>query len=313
VRGLSDRDVEAMLAEVFGEQAAVSRTTVSRICQRLRAEFDAWKRRDLTGVRIDYLYLDGSFFKLHPKARAEPVLVAWGISTDGKPVFLGLAPGAAESTDAWRALLTDLKDRGLGAPLLVISDGGKGLGAAIECSFAASLHQRGLVQVCRNLIAKVPAHAQDQLKWDYRAIFDQIKTEGEAAVAEARRRAARFIAKWQPLYPDGGRLGGRQPRRARGPPAVPGRAPPAHPPLQPDRADLGGDPPQGQGHRPPARRAELPVAGLGGPGPGIQGLARAHHDPTALRRLQDLRRELLGQPPPSAPQEVIAQTVTTAA
>jgi len=93
VRGLSDRDVEAMLAEVFGEQAAVSRTTVSRICQRLRAEFDTWKRRDLSGTKVDYLYLDGSFFKMHPKARAEPVLVAWGIDVDGRPVFLGLAPG----------------------------------------------------------------------------------------------------------------------------------------------------------------------------------------------------------------------------
>jgi transposase-like protein len=179
VRGLSDRDVEAMLAEVFGEDATISRTTVSRICQRLRAEFDTWCRRDLTGVRLDDLYLDGSFFRMHPKARAEPVLVAWGINTDGKPVFCGLAPGAAESTDAWRALLEDLKDRGLGAPLLVISDGGKGLGAAIECSFPASLHQRCLVHVCRNLIAKVPTHAQDQVKGDYWAIFDQIQAERE--------------------------------------------------------------------------------------------------------------------------------------
>ena len=115
VRGLSDRDVEATLAEVFGQDATISRTTVSRICQRLRAEFDAWKRRDLQGTKIDYLYLDGSFFKMHPKAKAEPVLVAWGITTDGKPCFLGLAPGAAESTDAWRALLEDLTDRGLSA------------------------------------------------------------------------------------------------------------------------------------------------------------------------------------------------------
>jgi transposase-like protein len=90
------------------------------------------------------------------------VLVAWGIDTCGKPVFLGLGPGAAESTDAWRALLADLIDRGLQAPLLVISDGGRGLCAAIECSLPASLHQRCTVHVCRNLIAKVPAHAQDQ-------------------------------------------------------------------------------------------------------------------------------------------------------
>jgi putative transposase len=313
VRGLSDRDVEAMLSEVFGEQAAVSRSTVSRICQRLRTEFDAWCRRDLSKTRIDYLYLDGSFFKMHPKARAEPVLVAWGIDVDGKPAFLGLAPGAAESTDAWRALLEDLKDRGLGAPLLAISDGGKGLCAAIECSFPTSLHQRCVVHVCRNLIAKVPTHAQDQVKRDYWAVFDQIQAEGEAAVAEARRRAARFITKWKPLYPAAvacvadhldalvahllfpaehhkrirhsnliERTFGETRRRTK----VIGRLPGEQSCLS------------------------LVWAVLDRTSKGWRGLTMT---PKALRRLQDLRRELLGQPRPSAPEEVITQTNTAAA
>jgi putative transposase len=313
VRGLSDRDVEAMLSEVFGEQATISRSTVSRICQRLRAEFDAWCRRDLSKTRIDYLYLDGSFFKMHPKARAEPVLVAWGIDVDGKPVFLGLAPGTAESTDAWRGLLEDLKDRGLGAPLLVISDGGKGLGAAIECSFPTSLHQRCVVHVCRNLIAKVPTHAQDQVKRDYWAVFDQVQAEGEAAVAEARRRAARFIAKWKPLYPAAvacvadhldalvvhllfpaehhkrirhsnliERTFGETRRRTK----VIGRLPGEQSCLS------------------------LVWAVLDRASKGWRGLTMT---PKALRRMQDLRRELLGQPRPSAPEEVITQTNTAAA
>jgi transposase-like protein len=313
VRGLSDRDVEAMLAEVFGEQAAVSRTTVSRICQRLRTEFDAWKRRDLSGTRIDYLYLDGSFFKMHPKAKAEPVLVAWGIDVDGRPVFCGLAPGAAESSDAWRALLEDLKDRGLGSPLLVISDGGTGLGAAIECSFSASLHQRCLVHVCRNLIAKVPTHAQDQVKRDYWAVFDHIEADGEAAVAEARRRAGRFIARWRPLYPSAvacvadnlealvvhllfpaehrrrirhsnliERTFGETRRRVK----VIGRLPGEQSCLS------------------------LVWAVLDRASKGWRGLTMT---PKALRRLQDLRRDLLGQPQPSPSEEVVAQTVTAAA
>jgi putative transposase len=313
VRGLSDRDVEAMLVEVFGEQAAISRSTVSRICQRLRAEFDAWCRRDLTGVRLDYLYLDGSFFRLHPGARAEPVLVAWGVDTDGKPVFLGLAPGAAESTDAWCSLLEDLIDRGLGAPLLVISDGGRGLCAAIECSFPTSLHQRCLVHVCRNVVAKVPAHAQDQVKRDYWAIFDGIEAEGEAALAEARRRAAHFIATWRSLYPAAvacvadnldalvahllfpaehrrrirhsnliERTFGETRRRVK----VIGRLPGEQSCLS------------------------LVWAVLDRASTGWRGLTMT---PKALRRLQDLRRELLGQPQPSAPEEVVAETVTAAA
>ena len=47
----------------------------------------------------------------------------------------------------------------------------------------------------------MPRHAQDEVKRDYWAIFDGIEAEGEAAEAEGRKRAKRFIAKWKRLYP----------------------------------------------------------------------------------------------------------------
>ena len=47
VRGLSVRDVEAALAEALGPEAALSKSTLSRICQVITDEFDAWARRDL--------------------------------------------------------------------------------------------------------------------------------------------------------------------------------------------------------------------------------------------------------------------------
>jgi transposase-like protein len=132
VRGLSDRDIEATLAEVLGPEAALSKSTVSRICAAIGAEFAAWRIRDLSGVRLDYLFLDASHFKMHPGAPAEPVLAAWGVDVEGKPVFVGLAPAASESTDAWDDFLADLKERGLRAPLLGISDGAPGLTGAFD-------------------------------------------------------------------------------------------------------------------------------------------------------------------------------------
>src|SRR5437773_2495760 len=63
VRGLSDRDIEATLAEVLGPEAALSKSTVSRICSAIREEFAAWRARDLSGVRLDDLFLDASHFK----------------------------------------------------------------------------------------------------------------------------------------------------------------------------------------------------------------------------------------------------------
>lgn len=53
VRGLSDRDVEAALAEALGPEATLSKSTVSRICEQLKVEFDAWKARDLSEVELE--------------------------------------------------------------------------------------------------------------------------------------------------------------------------------------------------------------------------------------------------------------------
>jgi putative transposase len=145
VRGLSVRDVEAALAEALGDQAAVSKSTVSSICGQIKEEYRAWTERRLDEVRLDYLFLDASFFRMHPGSPAEPVLAAWGITTAGKPAFIGLAPGTGESADAWRSFLTDLKGRGLAGPLLVISDGAPGLIAAIEQAYPTALRQRCLI------------------------------------------------------------------------------------------------------------------------------------------------------------------------
>jgi putative transposase len=123
VRGLSDRDIEAALREALGPQATVSKSTVSRICEQIKDEFDTWRTRDLTGVAIDYLFVDASHFKMHDGARSEPVLVAYGITTEGNSILLHLDGVSAESTDACVGFLEDMVARGLGSPVLTATDG----------------------------------------------------------------------------------------------------------------------------------------------------------------------------------------------
>jgi len=154
VRGLSVRDAEATLTEALGVEATVSKSTVSRICGQLKEQYETWSQRRLDDVTLDYLFLDASHFKYHANAGAEPVLAAWGIDTDGKPVFVGLDTAATESGDAWGGFLTDLGERGLRCPLLVISDGAPGLIAAAEQTMSAALRQRCLIHRARNILAK---------------------------------------------------------------------------------------------------------------------------------------------------------------
>ena len=204
IRGLSVRDVEATLADALGDQAAISKSTVSAVCQAIKSEYEAWAQRRLDGITLDYLFLDASFFRMHPGSPAEPVLAAWGITTDGKPAFIGLAPGTGESFDAWAAFLADLKDRGLASPLLIISDGAPGLIGAIEQVFPAALRQRCIIHRARNVLAKIPAGMQPEVKDAYWAIFDteDLKTAPGPRLAEIiDARISEFAARYQALYP----------------------------------------------------------------------------------------------------------------
>jgi len=203
VRGLSTRDIEATLVEALGEQAAVSKSSVSRVCEQIKTQFDAWCARRLDEVMLDYLFLDGSHFKYHANAAAEPVLAAWGINTAGKPVFVGLEAAASESGDAWEGFLTGLGERGLACPLLVISDGAPGLIGAVEHTMGAALRQRCLIHRARNLLSKVSKNAQAEVKADYWAIFEvpDDVDPGLDAVAYVQKRIDSFAARWRESYP----------------------------------------------------------------------------------------------------------------
>lgn len=207
VRGLSVRDVENTLADALGAEAALSKSTVSRVCQAIGDEFAQWSSRRLDGLELDYLFLDASMFEMHPGARAEPVLAAWGITTEGAPVFVALAAGGSESTDAWGDFLDELRARGLRPPLLVISDGAAGLINAAETALPRSLRQRCLIHRCRNLLAKVPAEAQTQIRDAYWAIFDTDDliaagmAPGPKLVAAVQQRIDAFADTYARAYP----------------------------------------------------------------------------------------------------------------
>jgi hypothetical protein len=61
----------------------------------------------------------------------EAVIAAWGISEDGRKVLLHLMAGPKEDTDTVRAFFQDCA-RGLGDPLLVVSDGRPGSSALLR-------------------------------------------------------------------------------------------------------------------------------------------------------------------------------------
>jgi transposase-like protein len=138
---------------------------VSRITRRLQQDFDAWRKRDLSGFRILYLFLDAVYLPLRQGTREkEGVLCAYGILEIGKKVLLHLALGSRESYDAWLCFLHDMTARGLKEPLLVTSDKHKGLKKAVREVFPHAFKQPCLAHKMRNILSKLPKKIEKEMK-----------------------------------------------------------------------------------------------------------------------------------------------------
>jgi putative transposase len=195
VRGLSTQDVSALYSETFGA-SRLSKSTVSRVTQQLNQEFDTWRRRDLSDLRVVYLFLDGQYHAARQGTdEKEGVLSAYALLEDGRPVLLHLDLGPRESYDAWLSFLQDLVGRGLGDPLLVVMDGAPGLVKAVKRVWPRACRQRCQVHKMRNILAKVPRLMQAKMKGLVQQIFLA------PTYAAAVKRGRDLIAKFKDRYP----------------------------------------------------------------------------------------------------------------
>lgn len=195
VLGLSTRKVSHSLMPVLGE--AVSATTVSRVSRILDMSVSAFHRRP---IRRSYrfLFLDGVVLKRKTGIGSvkRVVLVALGMTTEGKEVIdFTIAHG--ESQAAWDAFLSDLYKRGLRADglELIVTDGGKGLLAALPFIYPGIPIQRCWAHKTRNVLNCIRKRDQEAAKKDLVAISNA------TGIRQARTALKRFADKWEDCYP----------------------------------------------------------------------------------------------------------------
>jgi transposase-like protein len=108
---------------------------------------DEMMHQDRSGLDLVALMIDGVHFAEHL------CVVALGISIDGTKVPLGVVEGSTENATVVKALLTDLRDRGLDVcrPILVVIDGAKALATAVCEIFDRPVTQRCQLHTIRNV------------------------------------------------------------------------------------------------------------------------------------------------------------------
>jgi putative transposase len=189
--GTNTRRVRRALAAVFA--GAVSKDTVSRVWRKVKSDWDAWNARSLLEEPIVRLILDGTVVRvrLDRKATSISLLVVIGVRDDGQKLLLAIKSMGGETTEAWRAVLDDLIERGLRRPEFLIIDGAPGLEKAIAAVWDGVPMQRCTVHKHRNLLAHAPERLHDEITADY---TDMIYAATPEEIA-ARRKA--FVRKWR--------------------------------------------------------------------------------------------------------------------
>jgi putative transposase len=104
---------------------------------------------------------------------SQAVVIATGVSADGRREVLGCAVGDSETEAFWTEFLRSLRDRGLSGVQLVISDSHRGLTNAISAVLQGAAWQRCRVHFMRNALAKVNKGHAEMVAATIRTIFAQ--------------------------------------------------------------------------------------------------------------------------------------------
>ncbi len=174
VHGVSTRSVDDLVIALGG--SGISKSEVSRICAGLDESVGAFRARRLDHVEFPYVYLDATYLHVrteHGMVVSKAVVVATGVTAEGRREILGLDVGDSEDEVFWRAFLTGLKKRGLTGVRLVISDQHSGLVAALGRALQGSAHQRCRVHFIRNVLAHVTKGETEMVAAVFRTIFAQ--------------------------------------------------------------------------------------------------------------------------------------------
>src|SRR3954452_20408968 len=120
VEGGSTRKVDDLVA-ALGVESGISKSEVSRICAGLDADVAAWRTRTLDEQAFPYVFLAATYCKARVGGRvvSRAVVIATGVSTDGRREVLGCDVGDSETEVFWTDFLRGLRDRGLGGVQLV--------------------------------------------------------------------------------------------------------------------------------------------------------------------------------------------------
>ena len=159
-RGMSTRDIEAHLQEIYG--VSVGRDLISRVTDAVMDDVREWQARTLEDI-YPVVFLDCMVVKIRDggSVQRKACYLALAIGMDGEREVLGMWFQETEGAKFWMQVLTELRDRGVRDILICCVDGLKGFPEAIETIFPKTIVQTCIVHYAD--LPVMPTRASDSV------------------------------------------------------------------------------------------------------------------------------------------------------
>ena len=157
--GVSTRRVDDISRLLWGERMP-SRTLSDKL-KKIYKEIDEWRKRPLES-ECPYVFVDGVWRKLSWGGSVEnvSVLVAIGVSTEGRREAIAVDEGMREDAAGWERFFRSVIERGLRGVGLVVGDRCAGLVSTVNSMPPNARYQRCMVRFMRDVLSKTPVRSQ---------------------------------------------------------------------------------------------------------------------------------------------------------
>ena len=194
--GMSSRRLSLLMKRLFKD--SLSATGICKLKATVRSQIEQYRTQRIK-EEIICLVVDGIWLKLRNREKVV-LLVALGITRQGKVIFLDWQVSKSETISSWTRLFRTLLSKGMNMPEVVVSDDVAGMNRAIEYAFGTGVkHQLCLWHVSEDL----KRHLRDRKYWNVRYFMrDYWDVFAALSKKELNERFDQFVSKWQAKEPE---------------------------------------------------------------------------------------------------------------
>jgi putative transposase len=203
-RGMTTRDIQAHLAEVYG--ADVSPALVSRVTDVVAEEITAWQTRPLDSFYA-IVYIDALVIKVRDGGTVDnkAAYLVTGVDIDGYKHVVGIWLAASEGAKFWASVLA-ARNRGVRDVLFVCCDGLSGITDAIETAWPKAIVQTCVIHLIRASMRYVAWDQRKKAAAAMRPVYTAVNEAAAKAALENLRRefgkkSPGLVAAWERAWP----------------------------------------------------------------------------------------------------------------